>query len=72
MTWTLFPKDPPDLNPREQYVIEYTARPPMRDAGVKRKVAAMGHDGVRSAQDAIRSGHGQVLRVRSRRWFEWI
>lgn len=72
MTWTLFPKDPVDFNPRERYVIEYTARPPMIDAGKVRKVAAQGPDGVRTAQQAIRDGHGRVLRVRSRGWFEWL
>ena len=29
-------------------------------------------DAVRTAQDAIRAGHGRVLRTRSRRWLEWV
>lgn len=71
MTWTLFPKERAvPIDDSAPFVIEYTNRVPMADAGRPRKVVAKGTAAVRVTQAAIRDAHGVVLRVRRARWYE--
>jgi hypothetical protein len=67
MSWQLFPKPEKD-DPAARYVVTWTERPPLKNAGVKHRTKVQGTRAKNDLCRTIREGHGQVLRAEKRGW----
>lgn len=69
--WQMFGQPAQEFDPHQEYVIHWTPRPPMIDAGKPRKTIVQGKS-VRDTQKLIRDlEHGRVksTELRRRGWF---